>query len=117
MTGPERAVAAPGLRIVRRPSPMGGKRPTRADLARFATDNPDALDDVMPPRGTQLRPPIVGINPGLLTAAGATKPHRRRRPGRSRDQGELRGLRAGPMAVVIHRSREFLHSSTALVHD
>lgn len=48
---------------------MGGQRPARADLARFATDNPDAIDDVLPPRGSPLRLLIVGINPGLWTAA------------------------------------------------
>lgn len=48
---------------------MGGQRPTRADLARFATDNPDAIDDVMLPPGAPLRLLIVGINPGLWTAA------------------------------------------------
>jgi TDG/mug DNA glycosylase family protein len=52
-----------------RPSPLGGARPTRADLARFATDNPHALDDVLPPPGQPLRLLIVGINPGLWTAA------------------------------------------------
>ncbi len=53
----------------RRPSPLGGRKPTRADLDDFATDNPDSLDDVLPPLGTQLRLLIVGINPGLWTAA------------------------------------------------
>ena len=54
---------------MRRPSPLGGRRPARDDLARFATDNPDAIDDVLPPTGTPLRLLIVGINPGLWTAA------------------------------------------------
>ena len=53
----------------RRPSPLGGARPTRDDLARFATDNPHAIDDVLPPPGVPLRLLIVGINPGLWTAA------------------------------------------------
>ncbi|MGK0714971.1 mismatch-specific DNA-glycosylase [Leucobacter sp. W1153] len=58
----------------RRPSPLGGARPTRADLARFASDAPDVLDDVLPDRagdagGEPLRLLIVGINPGLWTAA------------------------------------------------
>lgn len=53
----------------RRPSPMGGRRPTRADLARFATGDPDAIDDVLPVSGAPLRLLIVGINPGLWTAA------------------------------------------------
>jgi len=48
---------------------MAGRRPTREDLARFATANPDALDDVLPPVGSPLRLLIVGINPGLWTAA------------------------------------------------
>lgn len=38
-------------------------------MARFATDNPDAIDDVLPPPGSPLRLLIVGINPGLWTAA------------------------------------------------
>jgi len=54
---------------MRRPSPLGGAKPTRADLARFATDNPHAIDDVLPPPGAPLRLLIVGINPGLWTAA------------------------------------------------
>jgi len=55
--------------VRRRPSPLGGARPTRDDLARFATDNPHAIDDVLPPPGVPLRLLIVGINPGLWTAA------------------------------------------------
>lgn len=60
---------------MRRPSPLGGARPTREDLARCATPNPDAIDDVLPgvdsTTGTPrpLRLLIVGINPGLWTAA------------------------------------------------
>lgn len=54
----------------RRPSPLGGRRPTRAELPAFATANPNALDDVLPEAGA---PPlellIVGVNPGLWTAA------------------------------------------------
>ena len=53
----------------RRSSPLGGRKPTRADLARFSTDDPDAIDDVLPPAGWPLRLLIVGINPGLWTAA------------------------------------------------
>lgn len=58
----------------RRPSPLGGAKPTRADLARFSTDNPHALDDVLPAssrseRSEPLRLLIVGVNPGLWTAA------------------------------------------------
>ncbi|HMR48332.1 MAG TPA: mismatch-specific DNA-glycosylase [Arachnia sp.] len=55
--------------LPRRPSPMGGRRPTRADLALFATADPDAIDDVLPADGAALRLLIVGINPGLWTAA------------------------------------------------
>lgn len=53
----------------RRPSLCGGARPSRTDLARFATDDPDAIDDVLPVPGIPLRLLIVGINPGLWTAA------------------------------------------------
>lgn len=48
---------------------MGGARPRREDLARFATDDPDAMDDVLPVAPARLRLLIVGINPGLWTAA------------------------------------------------
>ncbi|WP_157975657.1 mismatch-specific DNA-glycosylase [Brachybacterium sp. YJGR34] len=55
----------------RRPSPLAGRKPTREDLARFAVPAPDAIDDVLPDpaRGQELRLLIVGINPGLWTAA------------------------------------------------
>lgn len=54
----------------RRPSPLGGRKPTRDDLARFAGNAPDALDDVLPgPGAPPLRLLIVGVNPGLWTAA------------------------------------------------
>lgn len=55
----------------RRPSPLGGRKPTRADLAAFANADPDAIDDVLPDPGSdqRLRLLIVGINPGLWTAA------------------------------------------------
>ena len=55
----------------RRPSPLGGRRPARDELADFATPDPDAIDDVLPDprRGEELRLLIVGINPGLWTAA------------------------------------------------
>lgn len=62
-TEPPNVIGAP-----RRPSPLGGRKPTRTDLAQFATDNPDAIDDVIPV-GTPMRLLIVGINPGLWTAA------------------------------------------------
>lgn len=56
---------------IRRPSPLGGRRPSRDELADFATPDPDAIDDVLPDprRGEELRLLIVGINPGLWTAA------------------------------------------------
>ena len=53
----------------RSPSPLGGRKPTRHDLPRFATDNPAAIDDVLPPPRKPLKLLIVGINPGLWTAA------------------------------------------------
>lgn len=53
----------------RRPSPLGGAKPTKGDLARFATDDPEAIDDVLPASGEGVRLLIVGINPGLWTAA------------------------------------------------
>ncbi|WP_293694428.1 mismatch-specific DNA-glycosylase [uncultured Agrococcus sp.] len=52
-----------------RKSPLGGRRPGAAELSDFATANPDALDDVLPSDGRRLRLLIVGINPGLWTAA------------------------------------------------
>lgn len=48
---------------------MGGRKPTNADLPAFATDDPGAIDDVLPAPGIALRMLIVGINPGLWTAA------------------------------------------------
>ena len=53
----------------RSPSPLGGRKPTRDDLPRFATDNPAAIDDVLPTPSKPLKLLIVGINPGLWTAA------------------------------------------------
>lgn len=55
----------------RRPSPLGGRRPAREELAHFADGDPEAIDDVLPgPDGAaSLRLLIVGINPGLWTAA------------------------------------------------
>lgn len=55
--------------LPRRPSPLGGRRPARADLAAFANDDPHAIDDILPVPGAGLRLLIVGINPGLWTAA------------------------------------------------
>ncbi|UTX54900.1 mismatch-specific DNA-glycosylase [Leucobacter aridicollis] len=49
---------------------MGGRKPTTADLARFAGLDANALDDVLPKAGgKRLRLLIVGVNPGLWTAA------------------------------------------------
>ena len=53
----------------RRPSPLGGRRPTKDDLAAFATDDPNAIDDILPADSSGLKMLIVGINPGLWTAA------------------------------------------------
>lgn len=53
---------------LRRPSPLGGKKPTRTQLLRFA-DVPDGVDDILPADGRPLRLLIVGVNPGLWTAA------------------------------------------------
>ncbi len=53
----------------RRPSPLAGRKPTKADLAAFAGPAPDAIDDVLPAPGAPLGLLIVGINPGLWTAA------------------------------------------------
>lgn len=54
----------------RRPSPLGGRKPTREDLARFAGVPADALDDVLPGADApRLRLLIVGVNPGIWTAA------------------------------------------------
>lgn len=48
---------------------MGGRRPSREDLARFATDDPHGVDAVLPSEPGQLKLLIVGVNPGLWTAA------------------------------------------------
>lgn len=48
------------------PSPLNGDRPSRGQLAGFINGS---LDDRLPPPGTPLRLLIVGINPGLWTAA------------------------------------------------
>ncbi|AWH95856.1 mismatch-specific DNA-glycosylase [Dietzia psychralcaliphila] len=55
--------------VPRRPSPLGGRRPRRDELAGFATDDPHGVDDVLPADAGQLRLLIVGVNPGLWTAA------------------------------------------------
>lgn len=61
--------SAPFKGLPRRPSPLGGSKPTRAQLAQFETDDPDAIDDILPADGAALTMLIVGINPGLWTAA------------------------------------------------
>lgn len=51
---------------------MQGKRPTRADLARFAKLEHIGVDDVLPSStsgNAPLKLLIVGINPGIWTAA------------------------------------------------
>ena len=62
----------------RGPSPLNGAKPTTADLPRFASSDPAArdVDDVLPfrdPETGQWSYPvellIVGVNPGLWTAA------------------------------------------------
>lgn len=54
----------------RRPSPLGGRKPKTSDLPNFARADPHALDDVLPAAGAPpLRLLIVGVNPGLWTAA------------------------------------------------
>lgn len=53
----------------RRPSPLNGRKPTKDDLAAFATDDPNAIDDILPDDPSGLKMLIVGINPGLWTAA------------------------------------------------
>ena len=55
--------------IPRRPPPMGGAKPTRDDLPQFFNDNPNAVDDILPTDNAALRLLIVGVNPGLWTAA------------------------------------------------
>ena len=47
----------------RRPSPLGGRKPTKDDLAAFATDDPHAIDDILPSDSSGLKMLIVGINP------------------------------------------------------
>lgn len=48
------------------PSPFGDSRPTSEDLSDFINGT---IDDRLPRPGTPLRMLIVGINPGLWTAA------------------------------------------------
>lgn len=54
----------------RHPSPLAGRKPTKDDLARVDTTAPDGVDDVLPEDPDEhLRLLIVGVNPGLWTAA------------------------------------------------
>lgn len=53
----------------RRPSPLEGRRPTKADLDYFRSHQQFGLDDILPSGDVPLRLLIVGINPGLWTAA------------------------------------------------
>lgn len=54
----------------RRPSPLRGSKPTKEDLARVDTTASDGVDDVLPrDPAERLRLLIVGVNPGLWTAA------------------------------------------------
>lgn len=57
--------------IPRRPSPLRGAKPTKDDLAAVSTTDPDVIDDLLPDPAVDppLRLLIVGINPGLWTAA------------------------------------------------
>lgn len=48
------------------PSPLGGRRPTRAELVNFKNKT---VSDRFPPPGSALRLLIVGVNPGLWAAA------------------------------------------------
>ena len=55
---------------LRRPSPLGGRKPTKDDLAQVDTTAPDGVDDILPhDPSVRLRLLIVGVNPGLWTAA------------------------------------------------
>src|SRR5699024_7886668 len=53
----------------RRPRPLRGRRPTTAALPACATGDPSAIDDILPADSSGLRMLIVGISPGLWTAA------------------------------------------------
>lgn len=54
----------------RRPSPLAGRKPTKDDLAHVDTTAADGVDDVLPEDPeARLRLLIVGVNPGLWTAA------------------------------------------------
>ena len=53
----------------RRPSPLGGRKPLTSELGAFQTMADDAMDDILPLDVTTVRMLIVGVNPGLWTAA------------------------------------------------
>lgn len=53
----------------RHASPLGGRKPLTAELAAFAGIDDDAMDDILPVDLTAVRLLIVGVNPGLWTAA------------------------------------------------
>lgn len=55
--------------VPRRPSPLGGRRPTKDDIDSLRRDPRGGVDDVLPADGSSPRLLIVGINPGLWTAA------------------------------------------------
>ena len=59
---------------LRRPSPLGGRKPLKTDLDLSENDNSTAVDDVLPPGwqeglAPQLELLLIGVNPGLWTAA------------------------------------------------
>ncbi|PPF76498.1 mismatch-specific DNA-glycosylase [Pseudoclavibacter sp. Z016] len=53
----------------RRASPLGGRKPVTAELAQFQTPDEHAMDDILPVDLATVRLLIVGVNPGLWTAA------------------------------------------------
>ncbi|PPF46965.1 mismatch-specific DNA-glycosylase [Pseudoclavibacter sp. AY1F1] len=53
----------------RRASPLGGRKPLTSELAAFQSIPNDAMDDILPVDLTTVRLLIVGVNPGLWTAA------------------------------------------------
>ncbi len=65
----ESGTTASGFASLRAPSPLGGRRPTKDDLAAVDRSEPDTPLDLMPPPGVPIRLLIVGVNPGIWTAA------------------------------------------------
>lgn len=62
-------MSIPVTPLPRKPSPLGGRKPTKTDLPRFASPE-FGVDDVLPADPDHpLQLLIVGINPGLWTAA------------------------------------------------